>query len=202
MTPREIEARIALRHREPGHLRFALPEILCTGPAARALRETLRSVEGVWRVDLYPRYGKLSVRYHEGACSVRDIALGMRRAVARSHGAGLFEPGAADPYQAAPEPGPLAKLGAKARMLRAQAMFMKELIKLRIESDPVLRNVLTERNITGFLNDVVTFYLIKVHWDLITKRWIGAPFRHRYEWLTIFYLTFLLVRSRRKPPPK
>jgi hypothetical protein len=202
MTPREIEARIALRHREPGHLRFALPEVLCADPAARTVRETLGNLDGVWRVDLYPRHCKLSVRYHEGACSVRDVALGLRRAVMRAHDAGLFEPGAADLYPAEVAPGPLAALGAKARMLRAQAMFMKELVKLRIQSDPVLRNVLTERNVTGFINDVVTFYLIKVHWDLITKRWIGAPFRHRYEWLTIFYLTFLLVRSRRKPPPK
>jgi len=203
MTRQEIEAGIALRYRHADHLRFALPAALCTDLAAASIRKALATVDGVWRVDVYPRNGKLSVRFHESMCSVRDIALALRAAVARAHESGLLEP-AASAARAAPAAGrprgQAASLGQRARELRARARLITEVLKSRIEADPVLRNIVNERTIKRFLNEVLAFYLIKVHWDLITKRWLVAPLRHRYEWLAVIYLTYLLVRSRRGSP--
>jgi hypothetical protein len=61
----------------------------------------------------------------------------------------------------------------------------------------MLESALTEQAIINFLNDLLAFYLIRVHWDLITQRWLREPLKFRYAWLTIFYLVFLLVRYRK-----
>ncbi len=61
----------------------------------------------------------------------------------------------------------------------------------------MMESALTEKAITNFLNDIVAFYLIKAHWDLITKRWLKDPVKYGNAWLTIFYLVFLLVRYRK-----
>ena len=44
---------------------------------------------------------------------------------------------------------------------------------------------------------MIAFYLIKVHWELITKRWMRNPVAHADAWLAIFYLMYLLVRYRK-----
>lgn len=203
MTRQEIEAGIALRYRDADHLRFALPAVLCTDLAAASIRGALATVDGVWRVDVNARVGKLSVRFHESMCSVRDVALALRGAVVRAHESGLLEP-AASATRAPPDAGrgggQAASLARRAKELRARARIVMEVLKARIEADPVLRNVLNERTITRFLNELLAFYLIKVHWDLLTRRWLAAPLRHRYEWLAVVYLTYQLVRSRRGSP--
>ena len=61
----------------------------------------------------------------------------------------------------------------------------------------MLANALTEKAIINFLNDLVAFYLVKVHWELISQRWLKDPVRHANAWLTVFYLMFLLVRYRK-----
>jgi hypothetical protein len=84
---------------------------------------------------------------------------------------------------------------------RAKAAALKAYAETRAGHDPVLRHAMTldERTMISFLVDITALYLVKVHWDLITKRWIQAPFAHRYEWLTTFFLVFLLVRFRKQP---
>jgi hypothetical protein len=54
-----------------------------------------------------------------------------------------------------------------------------------------------EKATIDFLNDVLVLYLIKTHWTRITQEWLVKPIVHRYEWMAVFYLFFLLVRSRR-----
>ncbi|MGB5206723.1 MAG: hypothetical protein WBN76_03320, partial [Azonexus sp.] len=58
-----------------------------------------------------------------------------------------------------------------------------------------------EKAVINFANDIVAFYLIRVHWNLITQHWIKAPLQHGNAWLTVFYLTFLLVRYRKSAVP-
>jgi hypothetical protein len=60
-----------------------------------------------------------------------------------------------------------------------------------------MKGALTEKATLNFLNDVLMFYLIKVHWELITKRWMKDPVKHADAWLTTFYLIFLLIRFRK-----
>lgn len=54
-----------------------------------------------------------------------------------------------------------------------------------------------EKAIIDFLNDVLTLYLIKLHWSRITQEWIPKPLVYRYEWMATFYMFYLLIRSRR-----
>ncbi len=61
--------------------------------------------------------------------------------------------------------------------------------------NPALVN---ERAIINFANDVLAFYLIRVHWNRITQQWLRFPARHADAWLAVFYLTFLLVRYRKR----
>ncbi len=75
---------------------------------------------------------------------------------------------------------------------------------LQARLQPVLANALSEKAIINFLNDIVAFYLIKVHWELISQRWLKDPVKYGNAWLTTFYLVFLLVRYRKsiaKPVP-
>ena len=60
-----------------------------------------------------------------------------------------------------------------------------------------LATALTEKAVINFLNDLVAFYLVKVHWELISQRWLKDPVKHANAWLTVFYLMFLLVRYRK-----
>lgn len=63
---------------------------------------------------------------------------------------------------------------------------------------PLLKGALTETAVINFFNDLTAFYLVKVHWEQITKRWIKQPGLYTNAWLTTFYLIFLLVRYRKK----
>ncbi|MER2539972.1 MAG: hypothetical protein ABTQ26_12090, partial [Azonexus sp.] len=68
---------------------------------------------------------------------------------------------------------------------------------LQAKVQPIIASALTEKAIINFFNDLVAFYLIKAHWDLITKRWLQQPLAHSNAWMTTFYLVFLLVRYRK-----
>jgi hypothetical protein len=72
---------------------------------------------------------------------------------------------------------------------------------LQARLQPMLANALTEKAIINFLNDLVAFYLVKVHWELISQRWLKDPVKHADAWLTVFYLMFLLVRYRKSIAP-
>jgi len=68
---------------------------------------------------------------------------------------------------------------------------------LQSRLQPLVAGALTEKAAINFLNDLVAFYLIKTHWDLITKRWIKLPLAHADAWGAAFYLVFLMVRFRK-----
>ena len=70
---------------------------------------------------------------------------------------------------------------------------------MRARFQPMLESALTEKAITNFFNDIVAFYLVKVHWELITKRWLKEPAAFSNAWLTVFYMIFLLIRYRKSP---
>jgi hypothetical protein len=215
MDARELERRILLRHRAPGHVRFQVPQDLCEAHCSAAIRRSLLSLPGVYRVEFYGAQCKLSIRYDETAWTLREIGLRLRQALQDAARSGLFERGA--PIETHPVPAPRAldaarprsrpaewlrrkgeSLRRKAQELRFKARVVKEVAKVKAESDPALRLFMDEKAIIGFLNDLTALYLVKIHWDLITKQWIRAPFTHRYHWMAVFYLVFLLVRSRRQ----
>lgn len=204
LNPDALSRQIIVRHRESGHIRFALPIEICSAAATSALNEALYAQSGVYRVTLYAGEGKLSVLYDEHVCGVHDVA---RR---------LFSALATLPAEAAPVDGsanlpvtlPAERVSAGVQNLETRARrqlnrLMQQMSRYRqlhgiqTRVQPVLESALTEKAITNFLNDLLAFYLIRVHWDLITQRWLREPLKFRNAWLTMFYLVFLLVRYRK-----
>lgn len=213
MDIQSLERQILLRHRSEGHVRFSLPPALCTDAAMQLIRRRLLDLDGVYRVDCFPNAHKLAIRYQSVACSLGAVARRLREAVHEAVASGA--PGGAAPVPPQTQPtraAPLrrgvdavrwlqAKGGAlreRAHEWRAKAIGFTHYAKARAESDSRLPKGLDERTVINFLNDIAALYLVKIHWDLITKRWTQAPFTYRYEWLTVFYLVFLLVRSRKQ----
>lgn len=202
-----LARRIVVRHRESGHIRFALPAQICSATATRILTDALRGQSGVYRVTLHAGDGKLSVLYDEHVCSVHDVARKLFSSLATL-------PADSEPIETGGEragmpTAPAAEsLGAGIQTLEARARQQldrlmqrmsrhRQLRSIQTRVQPVLESALTEKAITNFLNDLLAFYLIRVHWDLITQRWLREPLKYRNAWLTVFYLVFLLVRYRK-----
>ncbi|MFZ4538346.1 hypothetical protein [Propionivibrio sp.] len=197
-----LARQIIVRHRESGHIRFALPAEICSATATAALNEALRAQSGVYRVTLHASDGKLSVLYDEHVCSVHDVA---RRLFSSLATLPASNENAADlPLEVVVAE----RLSAGVQTLetRTRQQFQHLLQRLshyrqfrviQARVQPVLESALTEKAITNFLNDLLAFYLIRVHWDLITQRWLREPLKFRNAWLSVFYLVFLLVRYRK-----
>ena len=207
-SPETFARQITLRYHGTGHVRFALPAALCEEPFAAAVEESLRRQPGVYRVTLYRRQGKLSVFYDPHACGLHDLArclhgaLGGFAALAER---AQHESAGASLTQRLRAANPVPWLKAKAERLKAKveewkfkAKLLKQIAAYHPQVHPWVQNVFSERAVINFFNDLVTFYLIKVHWDLISQKWVKQPFKYRNAWLTTFYLVFLLVRSRKQ----
>jgi hypothetical protein len=204
-----LSGQVVLRRREPGYLRFDLPRGLGAGAAAALIRKRLEALEGVYRVSLYAAYDKLAVRFHPAVCDAARVA----RALAEGLGAveaGGLAPGCEQCVREAREQErasglkarvlelrPVRWARAKLQEMRQTATALQQLSRSRFKQVPAFLEH-PERTAHEFLTDILVLYLIKVHWDRITHQWLRAPFAHRYEWLAAFYLTYLMVRSRRQ----
>lgn len=194
---RTLWQEVVVRHRGPGHVRFDLPAALLTADAVAALESGLRRIDGVYRVFLFPGQGKLSIRWAEEVCSVADIARVLAALVGR-----IAEGG---PALARPRPGllqrliqapPVARLRARYDDLRAKGEVLSKLMALKSGGKAALPFDAKDWFI-HFANDLVVFYLIRLHWDRIIGQWLPRPWTFRYQWMTVVYLVFLLVRFRK-----
>ncbi len=189
-----IANQIILRYRADGHVRFALPKELCEAQAAQQLENRLRQVEGIYRVELNRRQGKLSIRYIEGVTHLKAVAQALFEAIAHleanpagSVGSNLAkQEGDAtdwlhDKFTEAKET--LTALGIVAR--NAGKSNRVELIPDK------------EKFALEFFTDILVLYLIKLHWHLIMGHWIKNPWQYRSEWMATIYMVFLLVRSKK-----
>ncbi|MDP2823554.1 MAG: hypothetical protein Q8O52_12875 [Sulfuritalea sp.] len=210
MNANELARRIVVRHREAGYLRLELPAEICHVAAAAAIEAALRQVAGVYRVTLYPAQHRLAVSFDAHACNAADVARALKGCL------GVLPPASAITPEHAPGEHRVAALTGKmspalhdaARQARRAFDQLRHRIdalrrpkaapgSLRARLQPMLANALTEKAIINFLNDLVAFYLVKVHWELISQRWLKDPVKHANAWLTVFYLMFLLVRYRK-----
>lgn len=208
-TNGSLMRQVVLRHRAEGYLRFDLPQGLCAGEAAAAIRQRLEALNGVYRVSFHPGYGKLAVRYHPAVCDTRRVARALSEGVSAVQARGL-EP--ACEHCAAREAEPVPPTGLKARLLnlgpvrwarekaqeaRQTTAALRQLSMARFKKVPA---VLEDpgKAIHEFIVDILVLYLIRIHWDRITQQWLRAPIRFRYEWLAVFYLTYLMVKARRQ----
>ncbi len=189
-----IAKQILLRYRAEGHVRFAVPPELCAPLAAQRLETQLKQAEGVYRVDLHRRQGKLSIRYVEGVTQFKAVARALFDALdsieaqpACCGGGIAMQEGQQDPpgwlqakYQEARET--ITALGIVTRSAgKAAPLLTPEQEKFAIE----------------FFTDILVLYLIKLHWHLIMSHWIRNPWQYRSEWMATIYMIFLLVRSKK-----
>lgn len=199
-----LARRIAVRHKEPGHLRLELPAELCGPARAAALEAGLRRVAGVFRVTLEPATRKLSIHFDPHLAGLHDVARHLRALLEElpaEAGAGAPGEGLGHRLAAAKEAVEDGARRAATRLRRALAHLRHPDApegSLQARLQPMLAGALTEKAALNFLNDIVAFYLIKVHWDLISQRWLKDPLKFRYAWLSTFYLVFLLVRFRKQ----
>jgi hypothetical protein len=212
-----VSHQILVLHKSAGHVRFALPATLANPGSAAVIEAALLRIPGVRLVRIDPGTGKMGVHYDPIACSLRQLALVLKGSLEAAATAAKHPTASeATSTSGVSEIGRQLARGVKRAekvaqrfLQRTQAQFTPpqptaasetpgKLTPLRRAFNPSLLN---EKAVINFANDIVAFYLIRVHWNLITQHWIKAPLQHGSAWLTVFYLTFLLVRYRKSAAP-
>ena len=200
-----IQKQFVLRYRVDGHVRFQIPAQICNIDGAKALTDGISGIDGVYRVNLYRNQQKLSIRFNESFCDFKSLARQLFHLLAELEKKGALTPKLAsksalwkdkakakledfkatrwakEKFDDAKETVQAAKIIGKMGMKKPTA-FVK---------DP-------EKAIIDFLNDILVLFLIKLHWNDITQNWLVKPLKYRYQWMALFYMFFLLVRSRKK----
>ncbi len=200
-----IQKEFVLRYRVDGHVRFQIPTQICNIDVAKAVTDGISGIDGVYRVNLYRSQQKLSIRFEESVCDFKSLAKQLFNLLADLEKNGDLKPKpvaksvpwkekakskldafkatrwAKEKFGDAKETVQAAKIITKLGMKKPTA-FMK---------DP-------EKAIIDFLNDILVIFLIRLHWNNITQQWLVKPLKHRYEWMALFYMFFLLVRSRKQ----
>ncbi|QXP82788.1 heavy-metal-associated domain-containing protein [Methylococcus sp. Mc7] len=188
-----LKKQIILRYSGAGHVRFELPAELCEASARAQIESALRALDGVYRVSLSPGSRKLSVRFDIAVCDLKAIG----RRLGQLVDAGVGQAGRVQGAVSVPVGRPFGWLREKAREAGETLAAMKIVARRTMKNSPKLLTPAQERGFIEFFNDVLVLYLIKLHWHLITQHWLRQPLRYRYEWMAVFYMIFLLVRSRR-----
>lgn len=172
-----------------GHVRFSIPRELCTVEAARRLERGLVLKEGVYRVRVFRDNGKLSVRFHENGLDAKRVASSLKEIVENL------------PPTAFVTSEPEAKgLSAGSHSAIGLPVILRKIIAGRSATLPsgLQIDAETERKITAILNEVLVFYLIRLHWTVIMNRLIKQPLRNVGPWAALSYLLFLYVRNKKR----
>jgi len=196
-----------LRHRAEGHVRFQLPTELCQKVVAENVATKIKAIDGVYRVNFYARQGKVSIRFQETVCDFTQLVQQLFALFAELEKSGALiiptekKPTAISKFTA--KVSEKADKFAVTRWFKTKTIEAKETLhaakiitKLAIKKPNALIKD-PEKAVIDFLNDILVLFLIRLHWDHITKLWLLNPFKFRYEWLATFYMFFLLIRSRR-----
>lgn len=202
-----IQKQCVLRHRAEGYVRFQLPAELCHRDVAETVAAKIKAIDGVYRVNFYARQGKVSIRFQETVCDFKQLVKQLFELFAELEKSGALI------IQSEKKTSAIKKLGVKVsekadkfavtRWFKAKTVEAKETLqaakiitKLSLKKPNALIKD-PEKAIIDFLNDILVLFLIRLHWEHITKFWLLNPFKYRYEWLATFYMFFLLIRSRK-----
>jgi len=197
-----IQQEIILRYRSSGHVRFQIPERLCSNEVAPFISDTIENIDGVYRVNLFRNKKKLSIRFVEEAISFEELAKQLTTLLSDLDKKEFLKI-KANPIKVRDIKGSLkisdwkgvnwAKDKYTETKETAQAIGI--LTKFGLKKKPEIL-VNPEKTLITFFNDVLVLFLIKIHWKLITKKWLLSPMKYRYQWITIFYLMYLFIRSK------
>jgi hypothetical protein len=197
-----IQRQFIVRHREEGYVRFQIPDICVKADTAEALVSKITRIDGVYRVQIFRGSHKLVIRFQEAVCDFKQLARRLYDIIEELEACGYFKAATKVSVDNKPIKQRLGNLKitqwfnekytASKETMQAAKIIGRVGLKgpKALVKDP-------EKVIIDFLNDVLTLYLIKLHWSKITQEWIPRPFVHRYEWMATFYMFYLLIRSRR-----
>ncbi|MCK5831026.1 MAG: hypothetical protein KAH20_12075 [Methylococcales bacterium] len=202
-----IQKKFIVRHRDKGHVRFAIPDQLCDELVAKTLTTRILELEGVYRVNLFRKQKKLSIKYNEIVCDFKQLANQIFQLLSELDQQGLLI--ATVVNQISSETKPTWNIKSKIKNWKASrwatekyddaketVQAAKTLTKIGLKAPKsIIKD--PEKAIIDFLNDILVLFLIKLHWTRITQEWIPRPWKFRYQWIAIFYLFYLLVRSRK-----
>jgi hypothetical protein len=202
-----IQKDFILRYRTDGHIRFQIPALACDCFIAKAVTEDLLAQPGVYRVIFYKGQHKLSIRYHESLTDFDSIAKQLFSLLDELEKKGALEP----------KPASKSNLFSKWRQKVKSSLddltttkWAKEKLddaKDTINAAKILGKMGAktpkalikdpEKAIIDFLTDILVLFLIKMHWTSITQLWLMKPIKYRYELMAMFYMFYLLARSRK-----
>ena len=194
----QLADRIVVIHREPGYLRLELPGELCNLDLAADIEAGLKTLAGIGTAAVDTGWKRISIRYDATSLTTAQVARQLFDVIdALPEGEAATQEAPADTTAN----GGFLDQGIQPVLDKIKSAIIPPgeppADSMRARFQPIVESALTEKAITNFFNDIVAFYLIKVHWDLITKRWLQNPLAHSNAWLTTFYLVFLLVRYRK-----
>ncbi|TXL15424.1 hypothetical protein BMR05_03665 [Methylococcaceae bacterium HT4] len=197
-----IQQEIILRHKSSGHVRFQIPERLCSDEVASFVSDAINDFDGVYRVNLFRNKQKLAIRFVEENLPFQELVQQLLTLLSDLEKKGVFK-AKPDAIKTSSFTNNLKFSNWKGTRwakdkyteTKETAQAISILAKLGLKKKPeILAN--PEKTLITFFNDVLVLFLIKIHWKLISKKWILAPLKYRYQWLTIFYLMFLFIRSK------
>ncbi|SCN47764.1 hypothetical protein BAZMOX_05068_2 [methanotrophic endosymbiont of Bathymodiolus azoricus (Menez Gwen)] len=197
-----IQKEIILRYKSSGHVRFQIPERLCSPEIATFVSDAISQIDGVYQVNLYRNKKKLAIRFTNETLSFKDLTQQLLTLFTDLEHKNFFV-AKASPTKTAFIKNIFSDWQG-ARWAKGKYTETKEtaqaigiLAKVGLKKKPeILIN--PEKTLINFFNDVLILFLIKTHWKLITKKWLLEPLKYRYQWLTVFYLMYLFIRSKNK----
>ncbi|MFZ2725682.1 MAG: hypothetical protein WAX77_05495 [Methylococcaceae bacterium] len=200
-----IQKQFILRYKEFGHVRFEIPALYTESLNAKALSQALTKIEGVYRVKVFNSQQKLSIRYNEYSCDFTTLVKALFQIITELESKRLQEQQSLSAKKARVKE----SIKEKVKHWKVSKWFKQRVedAKDTVQAAKIVSKIGLKKNkaflkdpektIIDFLNDVLTLFLIRLHWDHIVKLWIPNPFKYRNEWLAVFYMIFLLMRSRR-----
>ena len=200
-----IQKEFVLRYNVDGHIRFEIPARICNVDVAKAVTDGISGIDGVYRVNLYRNQQKLSIRFNEAVCDFKSLARQLFDLLADLDTKGALKP---KPVSTSIRWKEKAKAGLDDFRVTRWAKEKFDVAKETVQAAKVITRLGMkkpnafiddpEKAVISFLNDILVLFLIKLHWNDITQNWLIKPLKYRYEWMALFYLFFLLVRSRKQ----
>lgn len=183
---------IIVRYREAGHVRFELPACLFEPETLAQINAGLSQIEGIYRVDVFPKQRKLSLRYLTMVLDFKALAKRLAQILENLE--------TSEPTQATNQAHRNVVeqvnswLSEKAEEVRETLQAAGILLKQGSSFGGMMPGADALQN---FFTDILVLYLLKKHWRMVLLVWARSPWLYKYEWMASGFMAYLLVRSRR-----
>lgn len=195
-----IHQEIILRYNSAGHIRLQIPKCMCHEAAASYFDDAIMQIDGVYRVNLFRNKQKLAIRFVAETLEFDTLIQKLTDLVSAAEEQGLLKEKAEQHKTTALIKDTLSNWKGtrwaqdKYTETKETAQAVSILAKFGLKKKDILDN--PDRYLITFFNDILLLFLIKTHWKLITKKWLLAPLKYRYNWLATFYLMYLFIRAK------